>query len=161
MSMDAVPATGLDLLDGAVVARLDAASDLDVLGVLSDRLLAAGHVTDTFAAAVRAREERHPTGLPTAIAAAIPHTDPEHVERPGLALATLADPVAFGEMGRPGGARVDVRLVVMLVLTDPDRQLAALQLLIARLQDAEAARELLAATDDADLRRRAEHWLAG
>lgn len=160
MTTDPAP-TGFDLLDGAVMARLEAATDGEVLRALSDRLQAAGHVTETFADAVRAREERHPTGLPTAIPTAIPHTDPEHVLNPGLALATLARPVAFGEMGRTDGTRVDVRLVVMLVLADPHSQLAALQHLIARLQDADAVRELLAAADDTDLRRRVERWLGG
>ena len=47
----------------------------------------------------------------------------------------------------------------MLVLKDAHSQIAALQHLVARLQDPDAVRDLLAADDDQDLRRRTEHWL--
>lgn len=150
---------GLVLLDGAVVAGLEASTDQEVLGALADRLLDAGHVFDTFKAAVQARERRYPTGLPTVVPAAIPHTDADHVLHAGLAVATLARPVAFGEMGGSAEARVETRLVIMLVLKDAHSQIAALQHLVARLQDPDAVRDLLAADDDQDLRRRTEHWL--
>lgn len=155
-----VSGAALTLLDGAVLAHLEATTDEEVLSALAERLHAAGHVADTFRDAVLKRERRFPTGLPTAIPTAIPHTDPEHVTHPGLALATLAHPVAFGEMGGSGQSRVEVALVVMLVLQDAHSQIAALQHLIARLQDADAVRALLASADDADLRHRAEQWLA-
>lgn len=150
---------GLALLPGGAISGLEAADDQAVLAALADRLLEAGHVTDTFRDAVQARERRFPTGLPTAVPAAIPHTDPEHVLRPGLAVATLSRPVSFGEMGGSGEARVEVRLVVMLVLKDAHSQISALQHLVARLQDSEAVQDLLEAADDEDLRRRAEGWL--
>lgn len=150
---------GLTLLEGGVIAGLEAQTNQDAIGALADRLLEAGHVHPTFRDAVQARERRYPTGLPTAVPAAIPHTDPEHVARPGLALATLAQPVSFGEMGGTGEARVETRLIVMLVLKDAHSQIAALQHLVSRLQDSDAVRDLLAADDDQDLRLRAERWL--
>lgn len=150
---------GFAVLPGAVIARLEAEDDAAVLRALSARLRAQGHVTDSFEAAVLAREEAYPTGLPTTIPSAIPHTDPEHVLTPGLAVATLAAPVAFREMGSVD-RRVDAEVVVMLVLRDAHSQLAALQLLMARLQDEGAVREVLVAADDAELDRRARAWLA-
>lgn len=151
--------SGLVLLPGAVIAGLDATDDQAVLNVLADRLLEAGHVSGTFRDAVLDRERRFPTGLPTAVPAAIPHTDPEHVLHAGLAVATLASPVSFGEMGGSGETRVEVQLVVMLALKDAHSQIGALQHLVSCLQDSDAVRELLAAPDDQDLRRRAEQWL--
>ncbi|EWS80399.1 PTS sugar transporter subunit IIA [Brachybacterium phenoliresistens] len=150
----------LALLPGAAIAGCAAADAEGVLRALAARLLASGAVTGSFEEAVLAREAAYPTGLPTIVPAAIPHTDPEHVLRPGLAVATLQAPVAFGEMGS-SGAEVQVQLVVMLVLADAHSQLAALQSLIARLQDEAAVREVLAARDDADLEARARAWLAG
>ena len=86
-----------------VRARLEAADAADALRTLAGHLLDDGAVTEGFPEALQAREQRYPTGLPTPIPTAIPHADPEHVLVPGLALATLARPVAFGEMGAGGG----------------------------------------------------------
>ncbi|MCT1777174.1 PTS sugar transporter subunit IIA [Brachybacterium sp. p3-SID957] len=130
-----------------------------VLRALAARLLASGAVTAGFEAAVLERERRYPTGLPTVIPAAIPHTDPEHVIEPGIAVATLREPVDFGEIGGSGGATVPVRLVVMLVLREAHAQLDALQHLIQALQDEAAVGTVLEATDDADLEQRVRQWL--
>ena len=146
------------VLADAVIARLDAEDDQSVL---AERLTAAGHVTDAFADAVRTRERQYPTGLPTSVPCAIPHTDPQHVRRSGLAVATLARPVSFGMMGTSGEERLDVELVIMLVLGDGHTQVGALQHLVSRLHDPDAARPLFGAADDGGLRLAAEAWLAG
>lgn len=150
----------LALIPGAAAAQLSASDAPGVLRALAARLREAGAVTDGFEAAVIAREQSYPTGLPTAIPAAIPHTDPEHVLTPGLAVATLTEPVDFGEMSG-GGRTVAVRLVVMLVLADAHAQLAALQAVVAGLQDTEAVEHLLSARDDAALAAAVAQWLGG
>lgn len=142
-----------------VLAHLDVADREDVLRSLSGRLLDAGAVSVDFTEALRAREQTYPTGLPTPVPTAIPHADPQHVLTPGLALATLARPVAFGEMGTRDGT-VDVRLVAMPLLTDAREHLDALQRLMGVLSDEAAVRDLLAAEDDEQLRERAEVHLA-
>lgn len=126
---------------------------------MAARLVEAGHVGPGFTEAVLARERTYPTGLPTAIGTAIPHTDPEHVIHPGLAVVTLKWPVPFGEMGGSGQRTVNVSLVVMLVLKGAHSQVLALQQLMACLQDVEGVQGLLDASDDAELRERAEVWL--
>lgn len=142
-----------------VLAHLDVADSEDVLRSLAGRLLDAGAVTVDFPEALRTRERTYPTGLPTPVPAAIPHADPEHVLTPGLALATLARPVPFGEMGTRDGT-VDVRLVAMPLLTDAREHLEALQRLMGLLSDEAAVQDLLDATDDQQLRERAEARLA-
>lgn len=149
----------LQLLPGAAIARLVADDAPGVIRALGERLLAGGSVTSSFVEAAIAREQKYPTGLPTVIPTAIPHTDPEHVLTPGIAVATLASPVPFGEMGSDG-ATVEVQLVVMLALRDASTQLAALQDLMRLLQDLDGVQQLLAAGDDAELARRVEAWLA-
>ena len=153
---DTHPPLGLSV----VLARLDVVDAEDALRSLAGRLLDAGAVTLDFPEALRARERTYPTGLPTPIPTAIPHADPQHVLTPGLALATLARPVAFGEMGTTGGT-VDVQLVAMPLLTDAREHLAALQRLMALLRDESAVADLIAVTDDEELRRRAGALLAG
>ena len=143
------------LAPNVVLAHLDVGDDEDVLRSLAGRLLDAGMVTVDFPEALRRRERRYPTGLPTPIPTAIPHADPQHVLVPGLALATLARPVPFGEMGARDGS-VEVRLVVMPLLDNAKEHLAALQRLMGLLSDEAAVQELLDAPDDEELRRRFE-----
>lgn len=143
-----------------VVAQLEVSDAEDVLRSLAGRLLDAGAVTVDFPEALRAREQRYPTGLPTPIPTAIPHADPEHVLVPGLAIATLARPVAFGEMGGTGGA-VDARLVAMPLLTDARAHLAALQSLMGLLRDEAAVQDLLGAAGEDELRERTMTHLSG
>lgn len=157
--MNADAEAGFAVLPGAVIAHLEAEDDTAVLRALAARLRAHGHVADSFETAVLAREKAYPTGLPTVVPSAIPHTDPEHVHVAGLAVATLAAPVAFREMGS-SDRQVRAEVVVMLVLRDAHSQLAALQMLMARLQDEAAVRTVLAAPDDEELDRRARAWLA-
>lgn len=142
-----------------VLAHLDVADSEDVLRSLAGRLLDAGAVTVDFPEALRTRERTYPTGLPTPVPTAIPHADPQHVLTPGLALATLARPVPFGEMGTRDGT-VDVRLVAMPLLTDAREHLEALQRLMGLLSDEAAVQDLLDAKDDQQLRERAEARLA-
>jgi galactitol PTS system EIIA component len=160
---DASPAAegGATLLPGASIVGLEADDAPAALRALSGRLREIGAVTDSFEAAVLLREEKHPTGLPTIVPAAIPHTDPEHVLTPGFAVAIPKHPVAFGEIGSSGERTIWAELIVMLVLADAHSQLTALQTLVARLQEPDGVREVLAASDDADLERRAREWLAG
>ena len=154
---DGAPRTPLGLT--VVLAHLDVSDAEDVLRSLAGRLLDAGAVTVDFPEALRARERTYPTGLPTPIPTAIPHADPQHVVIPGLALATLARPVPFGEMGASGRS-VEVRLVAMPLLTDAREHLAALQRLMGLLRDEAAVAELLALTGDEALRERAAVLLA-
>lgn len=152
--------SALHLLPGAAIAQLDTGDAPGVIRALGERLLRSGCVAPTFVDAAITRELRYPTGLPTAVPTAIPHTDPEHVLTPGIAVATLASPVPFGEMGSAAGTTVDVRLVVMLALQDASTQLTALQNLMRLLQDVDGVQQLLAADDDVELTRQVEDWLA-
>lgn len=154
------PGGGATILPGAAITGLEAEDAPAVLQALSARLRGIGAVTESFEAAVLLREEKYPTGLPTLVPAAIPHTDPEHVITPGFAIAVPKHPVAFGEIGSSGERTIWAELVIMLVLADAHSQLAALQNLVARLQEPDAVRHVLAATDDADLEQRARDWLA-
>lgn len=119
---------------------------VEVLDHVSATALEQGRVRESFAGALRDRELSHPTGLPTPMPVAIPHADPEHVLRPGLAAVLLDPPVPFGEMGG-SGETVDVRLVVVLLVTDPASQVGLLAGLIRALRRPDLA-ELLAHVHD-------------
>lgn len=102
---------------------------------MTEKLVAAGYVRDTFGAAIAAREAKYPTALPTQPeAVAIPHGDAEHIITPFIAPMRLATPVQWHEMGNDENVH-PVRFVFMLGLNKAEGQLAALQGLVQSFQD--------------------------
>jgi PTS system galactitol-specific IIA component len=123
----------------AIVLGIDAETREEVIRLLAGRLERLGYVRSTYADAVLARENKMPTGLPIGREAniAVPHTDPEHVIKAGVALATLARPVFFANMEDPDD-EVPVGLVFMLAINDKDRQIDMLQQIMEIIQSPEA-----------------------
>lgn len=159
--------SSLTPVPGAARARLDVAAGIGpgaaagpVLRALAGHLRGAGAVTATFADALVAREEAYPTGLPLPLPVAIPHTEPEHVLRGGVAVATLVHPARFGEMGA-SGRTLPVRLVVAILVTDVHAHVGDLAVLLERLRDTGAVAGLLDAPDDPTLEARVHAWLSG
>lgn len=95
---------------------LQAESDSEVIHILARALQKAGFVKESFEEAVLSREREFPTGLPTPeFGVAIPHSDPEHVLHPTIAVAVLKNPINFKEMGNPE-SYVSIKLVCLLAL---------------------------------------------
>jgi PTS system galactitol-specific IIA component len=132
------------------LVRPDVSDSTSLLRLMAEQAHRAGLVRDTFADAVVEREARFPTGLPTAVPAAIPHTDATHVVGAGLVVALLADPVEFVEMGSTDRT-VRATLVVMLLVQDPAEQVTALGEVIAMLQDPGLADRLAGLTVPEDV----------
>ena len=106
-----------------------------LLSKMSDVLYEHGFVKASYQEAVIEREKNFPTGLPTAgISVAIPHTDSDHVEKEGFLVGVLERPVTF-EIMASNQEYVDVELVFMLAIKEPEQQLVMLQRLIALCQD--------------------------
>ncbi|MDO5662336.1 MAG: PTS sugar transporter subunit IIA [Brachybacterium sp.] len=145
-------------IPGVSRAHVTARSDEAVLKALSDLLLARRAVAPTFFRSVLAREREYPTGLPTPIPTAIPHTDAEHVLTPGIAVVTLDEPVTFAQMGAPEKF-LPVRLVVMLLLTDPTGQVEALQNMLTHLRDEKGVQAVMGARNDQALEQQVIRWL--
>jgi PTS system galactitol-specific IIA component len=124
------------------IAGLMAESSEDVVKALAQKLLAGGHVRASFEAAVVLREKRSPTGLPfPGQGVAMPHAEPEHVLHSAIAVASLAKPVSFRQMGAPG-TKLHVSLVIMPALTAKEQAAGELARLVTLLQD-EALRSAL------------------
>ncbi len=139
---------------GAIVLGLKAATDHDVIRILADRLQALGYVKPSFADAVIAREVMLPTGLPLGgdNNVAVPHTDPEHVLRPGLALATLVEPVSFSNMEDPD-EQLQVSVVFLMALNDKDKQIEMLQEIAGTIQSPEIISALIQSESVEDVSR--------
>ncbi|HEX6385516.1 MAG TPA: PTS sugar transporter subunit IIA [Anaerolineae bacterium] len=130
----------------AVILQMEARSASDVIATLGDRLNQLGYVDDDFVTATLAREAQHPTGLPLGgrFNAAIPHTDAEHIRKPGVALATLKAPVSFHNMVS-ASETVPVQLVIVLAVTDAKAQVELLQQVATILQQPKIVEDLMAA----------------
>lgn len=140
--------TMLQLLEPkGVLLHVDAKDANTIIQMLGSRLLETGYVKDSFVDAAIDRESRLPTGLPLGggYNAAIPHTDIDHVIKPGLALATLKNPVPFQNMAIPTET-VDVSLVFLLALEQPKAQIEMLQEIAGVLQAPEVVAALMKAT---------------
>ncbi len=134
-----------------VVVHMAAATAVEVIQRLGGVLVAHGYVRPSFIAAAISREETCPTGLPTlGLGSAIPHAGVEHTLRPGIAIATLAQPVAWGELGDPESL-LDVSIVFMLSVTEPEAQVYLLRSIVSVYRDEAALRRLYAATDPAQI----------
>lgn len=136
------------LVPSSVALHFTAHDSKEVITHLGNLLFAAGYVRDSFVDAALDRESRLPTGLPLSgeVNAAIPHTEVEHVLKPGLAIATLTTPVNFQNMVMPEEA-VPCRLVFVMALDQPKAQIEMLQEIAGVLQNPVIIQSLMAASD--------------
>lgn len=136
----------------ALCLRISARTAEEVIVRLADMLEATGAVRSSYRSAIIAREAAIPTGLPLApdFAVAVPHTDREHVLRPGFALATLAEPVPFRSMENPD-EELPVRVVFALAITNKDEQIEMLQAVAELLQNAPAIRRIADAASASEI----------
>ena len=115
---------------------------------LTEAFLETGHVTPGFAEDVWNRELTFPTGLPTQpLAVAIPHADPDHVDRSAVCIGVLNSPVQFGQMGTDGSTVLDVRLIFLLAVKEREKQVELIGQLISLIQTASLLEGLAAARD--------------
>jgi PTS system galactitol-specific IIA component len=140
------------LVPSAIVLKYPAENAEDIVNVLGRRLFEDGYTKESFVQAALEREKEMPTGLPLngSYNAAIPHTDIEHVIKPGVAFGTLKSPVIFQNMAVPDES-VDVSLVFLLALDQPKAQIGMLQQIAGILQDAQIINDLMNASECEDI----------
>lgn len=122
---------------GAEQVFLDVSADdaEELLRSVGHELVDRGLAQSTFVEALVARERQFPTGVETGtIAAALPHTDPEHVVVESLAFVRPAAPVEFHAMGDPTKT-VRAQAIFFMLIADGKHQVAWLQALVAVLTD--------------------------
>lgn len=116
--------------------EVKAKTDTEALEQMSALMIEKEMVEESFTAAVKEREKEFPTGLKLEhIGVAIPHTDSIHVRRQSMAIGLLKEPVRFRMMGGDVDDFVDVRLIFMLAIIDPKKQIEFLQALVSLMQD--------------------------
>jgi PTS system galactitol-specific IIA component len=127
----------------AIVLGVEVQDSEAVIRLLAGKLETLGYVKNSYADALVKREATMPTGLPLgyALNVAIPHTDPEHVFKPGIALAVLQKPVDFANMEDPDEA-VPVGFVFLLAINEKDKQIDMLQEIMDTIQSEAALASL-------------------
>ncbi len=122
----------------AIELQSNAKSNVEIIRILAGKLERLGYVKPSYVDAVVARELSLPTGLPLRRKdnVAVPHTDPEHVIRTGIAFATLTSPIPFGNMEFPDEP-LPVGFVFLLAIDDKNTQIETLQQIMTTIQNAE------------------------
>lgn len=120
----------IELSENLVITKMNCKSDFEALRLLSDRLFQDNYVKDCFYENVIKREKNFPTGIKTkSIGIAIPHTQPEFVNKSTISVGILDKPVVFHEMTNEKET-VDVSVIFLLALTDANKHLNVLQDLV-------------------------------
>lgn len=121
----------LEFNETLIAYDLQAANAREVIDVLASRMLAGGLVGEAYGLQTWAREQVHPTGLPTKpFCIAFPHADADGVHRSALGVAVLRQPVTFQNMADPDEG-LDVQIVFMLANREPEEQIQTLRNLAA------------------------------
>ena len=130
-----------------VFVDIDLADRSALFKFLERELLARGYVRPSWHEAIVEREKNYPTGLDCeAIQVAIPHTDPEHIVEPYIAIVRPRASVLFE--GMAGLPDVQAQLIVNLGLqAHEDEQVKALQTLMGIFTDIPSVEELLRQDD--------------
>lgn len=83
----------------ALFLNIDAKSQDEILDYVYQKMHQMGYVTAEFQEALKERERKYPTGLPGPICdIALPHTDPEYVVTPFIAVVTTKTGIPFVQM---------------------------------------------------------------
>ena len=134
------------LKEELIIPGLEAKSSDDIFEALGGKLVKQGYCKESYVQALKDREAEFPTGINTGEkGVAIPHTDVSHVNKKGIAIATLKQPVEFVEMGTDD-EYVNAQVIFMLAV-DEKVHLELLQAILAVLQDQEVLKKLIKAKD--------------
>ncbi len=117
------------LTERLVSLDVDASNRWEVIKLLCSKMRGEKLIKDNFLDNVIEREKAAPTGLPTEIGIAIPHTTGDHVIKSSIAMAQLKKPVTFQSMEDPE-KEISVELVFLLAIADPSNQILLLRSLM-------------------------------
>lgn len=117
----------LEFNKSLIAFDLHALDAKEVIRSLAEKLHEQGLVAAEYGTQTWAREQLHPTGLPTTpFCIAFPHADADGVKQSSLAVALLHQPVKFQNMADPEES-LDVLLVFMLANRNPEEQIQTLR----------------------------------
>ncbi|WP_232698126.1 PTS sugar transporter subunit IIA [Brevibacillus daliensis] len=133
--------------ESLICLHADVKTAEEAIHLAADRLMQEGFVTSDYAQAVIEREKTYPTGLAGAgYNIAIPHTNPEFVIKPGVAVVIPKDPIIFAMMGTPA-EKLACQMIFPLAMKSPDKQLQLLMKLMSFFQNSEVLKQVYEAKE--------------
>lgn len=121
-------------------------TSFEFLSNISDKLVSMGYVKESFKEAILKREEVFPTGIGTEkYSIAIPHTDSEHVIKPGIAFVRFNGKCDFKEMCTNND--LDVTMAFVLLVKAKEEQAVLLSKLMGLFTDNELLDKLNSEND--------------
>lgn len=132
------------LHEDTVFLDLNASDRKELFTKIGARMKKLGYVKDSYVDALNKREEEFPTGLMTKyLPIALPHVDPEHINKPFIAAVKNSKPVHMLQMG--SNEDMEAQYFFFLGITDSSHQVILLQKFMKLLQDERFADQLKAA----------------
>lgn len=135
-----------NLNEQLIFPKLEVKNKEELFEVVGQRLVDLGICKSSYIQALKERENSFSTGLQIEhMGVAIPHSDPEHVSKEAIAIATMKHPVMFHHMGTDD---VEVQAQVIIVLAIPGKHhMEVLQSIILLIQNVDVIVKLLHAKD--------------
>lgn len=113
--------------------------------IVAEKAKLLGYVHSNFLERIKIREKNYPTGLKYKNhAIAIPHTDPETIQKQFIAVVIPKNTLHFCLMDDPNKKEA-IDIVFVLGLDNPESQLNVLQEVIAMIQDEKKVHQLITA----------------
>lgn len=129
--------------ENLIFQNLSFKTNIELEGFMADQLYKYGYVKEKYKAALLEREKHFPTGLPSSQpAVAIPHANADLVNKTTLAVATLAEPIKFKNMGNVK-EDIPIKIVIMLVIAEPHSQIEMLQKVASIVQNGKLRKQFL------------------
>lgn len=139
-----------NLNEQLIFVNLDVKDKEEAFEIMGSKCIELGLCKESYVQALKDREHSFSTGLQIEhIGVAIPHTDPEHVIKEAIAIATLKRPVLFHHMGAED---VEVQVQVIMMLAIPGKHhMQVLQSIILFIQNVDVIEQLMLAKNSASI----------
>lgn len=140
-----------ELRKDLIFTDVEAKNTDDVFDQMGGALTKAGFGKEGYVQGLKDREAEYPTGLNIdGLGVAIPHTPVDYVNASATSIGILKNPVEFVEMGTDDD-RVQVKIVFMLCVSDPNAHLEQLQRIIGIIQDKTVMQKLTEVKDPEEI----------
>lgn len=140
-----------EISESCVDLHLPSTDREEVLRHLTGLLVRQGYVAPDYAEKILEREASCPTGLPFPhMTIALPHGDPSSVGRASVAIGRCSGPTTFFSMEDPDQP-LEVDMVILLAVKDPDDHLAVLNNLMEMFTQPEICQALRSAQSEAQV----------
>lgn len=126
--------------------EIDGENEEQVFEQVAEHLKNLGFVNEGYLKGITSREKKFPTGLITQhLNIALPHSDPEYVEKPFVYIARLKNEVRVKQMG--DSQLMKVKNLFFLGIKDPKEQVGLLQAFMESFMNEEFVRAFIQEED--------------